>query len=215
MRSVVLTLAFVALAAVALARNGAAAEGDSKVTYRWIDEKGVVHYGDSVPAQYSQGERAVLNRQGVEIDRLQAQKTPAQIAEEARREQELLRQKQHDTFLLTTYSSEKDIEQLRDARVEQLQGQRRAAEAYVSTLVDRLSSLQSRAVVFKPYSESGRRMPDDLASDIIRTLNEMRSQRNAVAAKSEEEAALRAQFQADIERYKQLRTASAGGRASP
>ena len=50
-------------------------------------------------------------------------------------------------------------------------------------------------------------MPDDLAEDLVHTLNELRTQSNMVAAKSEEEAALKAQFQADIERYRELHTA--------
>lgn len=61
-------------------------------------------------------------------------------------------------------------------------------------------------MVFKPYSAnaSARRMPDDLAEDLVRTLNEMRVQRGALAAKDEEEALLRSQFDADIQRYREL-----------
>src|SRR5450756_1446560 len=60
------------------------------VAYRWVDEKGVVHFGDRIPSQDSQKEHTVLNREGVEVGRSDAQKSPAQIAEEARREQERL-----------------------------------------------------------------------------------------------------------------------------
>jgi len=48
-------------------------------------------------------------------------------------------------------------------------------------------------------------MPDDLAEDLMRTINEMRSQRTALAAKDAEENALRSQFQADIDRFRELR----------
>ncbi len=77
----------------------------------------------------------------------------------------------------------KDIESLRDERLAQISGQRRAAEAYIEDAAfGRLSALQSRALNFKPYNEgqSARRMPDDLAEDLMRTLNEMRSQRMAL-----------------------------------
>ena len=47
-------------------------------------------------------------------------------------------------------------------------------------------------------------MPDDVAENLVRTVNELRVQSNAYAAKSAEEAELRAQFQADIERYREL-----------
>ena len=47
-------------------------------------------------------------------------------------------------------------------------------------------------------------MPDELAEYLVRTLYEMRTQSNAIVAKGEEAATLRSQFQADIERYRQL-----------
>ena len=197
-----------ALLVVAGVYAGVAASAERAVAaYRWVDEKGVVHYGDSVPAKYATQESTLINKNGVEIGRTAAQMTPDEIAEEARKRQEVLRQKQHDAFLLTTYTSVKDIESLRDERLFQISGQRHAAEQYIEGLHSRLNGLQSRAKAFKPYSDKpdARRMPDDLAEDLVRTLNEMRSQRNALAAKDAEETALRQQFQADIERYRELK----------
>ncbi|HEY8507257.1 MAG TPA: DUF4124 domain-containing protein [Steroidobacteraceae bacterium] len=181
------------------------------LSYRWVDENGVVHYGDSVPPQYATQETVVLNEQGIEVGRNSGQKSPEQLAKEAELAAAAARQRQHDQFLLNTYTSVRDIEQLRDQRLEQLQGQRVAAELYIEGLESRLSGLQARAMKFKPYSKNpnAHRMPDDLAEELVRTLNEVNSQRKALEAKAEEEAALRAQFQADIERFKELRSASA------
>jgi hypothetical protein len=196
--------AVASLCAFAVATHAA----DDKVSYKWVDENGVTHYGDRIPPQYVKKESSVLNKQGVEVGRNDAQKSPEQIAEEARLHEAALRQRQHDNFLLTTYPSVKDIESLRDERLTQISGQRRSAEAYIEGLHSRLSALQSRAFNFKPYNEkpTARRMPDDLAEDLIRTLNEMRSQRTALSAKDAEESALRAQFQADIDRFRELRS---------
>jgi hypothetical protein len=197
--------------AVALlcACGGIAHAADKEVTYKWVDENGITHYGDRVPPQYAKKETSVLNTQGVEIRRNDAQKSPEQLAEEQRQHEAAIRQKQHDNFLLTTYPTVKDIESLRDERLGQISGQRRAAEAYIEGLHSRLSTLQARALTFKPYNEKAgaRRMPDDLAEDLMRTLNEMRSQKTALAAKDAEETALRAQFQSDIDRFKELRSA--------
>src|SRR5215470_4935944 len=54
------------------------------VAYRWVDEHGVVHYGDNIPPQYAAQERAVLNRDGIEVGHLDGQKTPEQAAADAR-----------------------------------------------------------------------------------------------------------------------------------
>jgi len=183
--------------------------GDAKSTtsYRWVDDQGMVHYGDSIPPQYAEKAHEVLNKQGVAIGHADAQKTPEEQAIEARQQEQALKQQQHDTFLVTTYTSVKDIEALRDVRLDQLQGQRVAAEQYVDNLQSRLLALQERARHFRPYDSraDAHRLPDDLAEDLVRTVNELRIQSTALLAKNDEVAALKAQFQTDIERYRVLR----------
>jgi hypothetical protein len=178
------------------------------VAYRWVDEQGVVHYGDHIPPQYATQERAILNSQGVEVGHLDAQKSPEAQAADARVRAEQMKKKQHDAFLVSTYTSVQDIEALRDVRLDQLKGQRAAAEQYVESLRVRLASLQARALTYRPYAErqDARRMPDDLAENLVRTVNELREQTTALTANTEAETSLRTQFQADIERYRELHT---------
>jgi Domain of unknown function (DUF4124) len=190
----------------------AGADAGSKTTaYRWVDEQGVVHYGDSIPPQYAQKEHAVLNDQGVVVAHSDAQKTPEQLAAEAAAREAARKGQQHDNFLLTTYTSVKDIESLRDVRLDQLKGQSTAAEQYVENLHSRLVALQGRIKHFRPYNtrSDARRMPDDLAEDLVHTLNEMRTQSNALGVKNEEVAAVKAQFDTDIKRYRELHEAHA------
>jgi hypothetical protein len=189
----------------------AAATTSTATTYKWVDEQGVVHYGDSIPPQYAEKEHKLLNSQGVEVGHTDAQKSPDELAAEARAHEALVKQQQHDSFLLTTYTSVKDIEALRDVRLDQLQGQRTAAEQYVENLHSRLVGLQGRVKHFRPYNPSpgARRMPDDLAEDLVHTLNEMRTQSNALTAKNQEVVAMREQFDLDITRYRELHEAGA------
>ena len=98
-----------------------------------------------------------------------------------------------------------------------VRGQRVAAEQYVDSLHARLSALQTRAQNFKPYNPrpDAHRMPDDVAEDLVHTLNELRTQSNVLTAKNEEETTLKAQFQADIERYRELRAQPQGCSRAP
>jgi hypothetical protein len=189
----------------------AAGTTSTATTYKWVDEQGVVHYGDSIPPQYAEKEHKLLNSQGVEVGHTDAQKSPDELAAEARAHEALVKQQQHDSFLLTTYTSVKDIEALRDVRLDQLQGQRTAAEQYVENLHSRLVALQGRVKHFRPYNAglSARRMPDDLAEDLVHTLNEMRTQSNALTVKNQEVATLKEQFEMDINRYRELHEARA------
>jgi hypothetical protein len=187
---------------------GQSQDKSTSLTYRWVDDKGVIHYGDRIPAQDSQKESAVLNRQGVELTRHDAQRSSAEQAEQLKRDEEQAKIEQHDSFLLTTYTSPKDIEDLRDARLAELNGQHAAAEQYVATLNTRLASYQAQAMSFRPYSDNpkARKMPDDLAENLVHTMSELRTQRNAMATKDQEVLAVRAEFDTDIQRYKKLRS---------
>ena len=198
------------LAMLVLCAGSAATWADGQ-TYKWVDDQGVTHYGDSIPPQYAQKESTVLNKEGVAVGHNAAAKSPAEQAAEAAVQEQLARQKQHDSFLLNTYTSVKDIEQLRDERLQQIRVQRVAAEQYVASLGERLSTLQVRAQNFKPYSTrpDAHRMPDDLAEQMVHTLNDIRAQKAALSTSPEEEAKTQTQFQSDIDRYKELRAAQA------
>jgi hypothetical protein len=196
------------MAALALSVAVAAADsssGGGKV-YRWTDDKGIVHYGDSVPSEYSQTERSVLNNQGVEVGHIEGGKNAQQQAEQARAAGVAQQRAQHDQFLLATYLSTKDIEQLRDERIELMDAQIKSATIYIDTLSTRLAALQDRAEHYKPYSSDAkaRRMPDELAEELVHTLNEARTQHQALEAKRNEEVETRAQFDGDIQRYREL-----------
>jgi Domain of unknown function (DUF4124) len=190
------------------AAGAAPTQHGGKTTYRWVDDQGVVHYGDQIPAQYAGKDREVMNPQGIPVEHFDGQKSPDQLATEARARAADIKQKQHDSFLVTTYTSVKDIESLRDARLDQLHTQRNAAQQYIEGLRARIGALQTRALSFRPYASApgARRMPDDLAEDLVHTVNEMRTQTSALATSQEEEAKVRAQFQTDIERYRELHT---------
>ncbi|HEY2036498.1 MAG TPA: DUF4124 domain-containing protein [Steroidobacteraceae bacterium] len=199
------------LLALACVPGSAYAQNSDKgpVAYRWVDEHGVVHYGDTIPPKYARDSRQIINSQGVEIGHVDAERTPAQLAAEAKASQRRVAQKQHDYFLLSTYTSVKDIESLRDERLSQIQAQQTAAQQYVESLQSRLTSLQSRAQDFQPYSTKSNapRMPDDLAQELVHTLNEVRLQHQAMQARAAQEDQVRAQFQSDIERFEQLKAA--------
>ena len=185
-------------------RTGSAASGAK--TFRWVDNKGVTHYGDSIPPEYAQGRTAELNSQGVAVREYPAQLSPAEQAVVQEREEVTAKRRQHDRFLLTTYVSARDIEQLRDERLSQIEAQITASRGYVESVDARLASLQKRAGNFKPYSTNpaARRLPDALAAELVQTLNEGHSQRETLAAKQKEQQVLRDTFQADIDRYREL-----------
>jgi hypothetical protein len=201
------TVAAAAAAVIVLAAPLAVADTSAPhQNYSWVDKNGERHYGDAVPPEYAQQERRVLNSQGVEVQRVDAEKNAQQMAEARKRQQAIDDKAQHDHFLLTTYTSTKDIERLRDERLDQIDGQIKATIAYIDSLDARLKTLQQRALMFKPYNTrpDARRMPDDLAEQLVRASNEVRTQRRSMDRHQQEQISVRAQFEADIARFREL-----------
>ncbi len=218
MRKAVFFLAVLSgLIAAGAAHGQAAKPGSSagKQTYKWVDEKGVTHYGDHVPSEYSQREQRVLNDQGLEVQKRQAELSPAEALERAKKQKEEAQRKQHDMFLISTYPSTREIESVRDTRLDQINGQISAAEAYIASLKTRVEGLKQRSKNFAPYNANpgARRMPDDLAEEMVRALSELRTQSAALANRRTEAKAVTEQFNGDIRRFKELR-ASAAARLS-
>src|ERR1700689_3407446 len=83
---------------------GTACRAENPAAYKWVDDQGVVHYGDTIPPQYAQKESTLLNKEGVQVGHNEATKTPAQLAAEAAVAEQFARQKQRDSFLLATYT---------------------------------------------------------------------------------------------------------------
>ena len=188
--------------------NGPTNDGSLRV-YKWTDDHGVVHYGDSVPSEYSDSDHQVLNGQGVEISRTQGRRSDAQLSVEEQAAQTAEQRAQHDRFLLATYASAAEIERLRDERLEQIAGQIKASSSYIDSLGLRLAALEQRAMSFEPYSSApnAARMPDELAVDLVHTVNESRLQRAALDTKRQTQDQMRVQFDEDLQRYRELTSA--------
>jgi hypothetical protein len=197
-----------ALAVTAAWTSIAMASDENLRVYRWVDDQGVVHYGDSVPPQYADDAHDVLNGEGVQISHVAGLGSAADQRAAAAAAAAAAQRAAHDKFLLQTYASTQEIEQLRDERLQQIEGQIKASSSYIDSLTLRLAALQERAMNFAPYSSNpgAARMPDELAVELVRTLNEARMQRNALAAKRQEQIDTTVQFAADIERFRELTT---------
>ena len=100
---------------------------------------------------------------------------------------------------------------MRDTRLDQINGQISAAEAYIITLNTRVDGLKERSQNYAPYNTKpgAHRMPDDLAEEMVRAMSELRTQNSALAQRRTELQKVVDQFDADIRRFKELRTSAA------
>ncbi|MEM8547492.1 MAG: DUF4124 domain-containing protein [Pseudomonadota bacterium] len=184
-----------------------------KPMYRWVDENGVVHVGDSIPARYADQHKEILNDQGVAIGEIRGRATAEELAQEAAEQEAkaaLERARRADQALLATYLSIGEIERHRDRRVELLVAQGRVSELYLTNLRKRLVTLLDEASAFKPYTVD----PDApmirpaLADDIKQTKDAIIRYEARLANNRREAESLREEFTVAINRYAELTQAS-------
>jgi hypothetical protein len=203
-------VAWVLCAVILLASPGfAAGTGTSsgRTVYKWVDEKGVTHYGDHIPPEYASQEQRVINSHGIEIDRLEAQKSAEQLAVEDQKKAEIEQSRNRDRNLLNTYASVQEIERLRDQRVTLLTDQIKVTSQFLEVLNGKLKKLRANSLRFKPYSSDPNAppMPDQIAEDLVRVGNDIRTQEENLREKRSEETTMSNQFESDIQRFKELK----------
>jgi Domain of unknown function (DUF4124) len=175
--------------------------------YKWVDEQGITHYGDHIPPEYAGQEQHIINSHGVEINHLDAQKTPEQQAAEEQKRVDAEQARNRDHNLLNTYASVQEIERLRDQRVTLLSDQIKVTSQFLEVLNGKLKKLRQNSVLFKPYSNeaNAQPMPDQFAEDLVRVENDIHTQEQNLKEKSSEETATSKQFESDIARFKELK----------
>jgi hypothetical protein len=193
------------LSSTALAASSSTTPG--RVLYKWVDSDGVTHYGDHIPPEYASQEQHVINSRGVEISRLDAQKTPEQLATEEQKKLDAEQRQNRDKNLLSTYASVQEIERLRDQRVTLLSDQIKVTTQFLDTLDGRMKKLRADSMRFKPYSTDPRAlvMPDQWAEDLVRLTSDIHTQEQNLRQKRSEEATMSIQFESDIDRFKELK----------
>lgn len=203
MRNFIITAALLVLSSLAMAKE------EQKV-FKWEDADGNVYYGDSIPAEFAERPKEVLDENGVTIGTLEGKKTEEQLEQdridnERRVAQEL--QIRADRALLATYLSVDEIEMHRDRRVELFQAQSRVTELYLSNLDRRLQKLRDEASRYQPYSQDTRApmIDEGLAEDLRKTKDTIsRHQRNLKKFESDEDQII-SRFDGDIARFKVLK----------
>jgi len=203
MRNLIITVALLLTAAAATAR-------ETQKVYTWTDDEGNVHFSDSIPAEYAERPKQVLNEHAVKVGELEGKKTAEQLEAERlenERRVALELKKRQDQALLATYLSVDEIIMHRDRRVELFQAQSRVTELYLSNLQRRLDSLRKEASKFQPYSEDpdAPMIGEDLADDLRATKETIERHERNLKKYEFEEKQMFDRFNGDIERFKILK----------
>lgn len=199
-----LLLAFIAAGA------GAQDKQKQPKLYRWVDKQGQVHYGDSVPAEYAEQDRDVLNKQGVKVGREEGIITPEEAAAkaaEAKAARDEMKRKLRDRVLLQTYQSVQELEVLRDNRLDLVDAQLTIQEQSLSNLRAQRAQIQRIAARYSPANQdpSAEPLPEEISRDLEQSASDIDTQQANLLKRRQERENIRQNFEADIKRYQELR----------
>jgi hypothetical protein len=183
-------------------------------TYKWVDDKGVVHYTDKVPPEAVNKGNVELNKQGVPI-----RKTDPALTPEQRRQRELQEEQQRliarqneeaarrDRALLSSYTTEAEIELSRRRGLQTIESIIQSALAYSEQLAKRKVQL-----VAQRESYGDKPVPLAVERELASIEAESTRQAELIAQKRREVVALEARYDADKKRWREL---TAQGEAPP
>lgn len=175
--------------------------------YKWVDEKGVTHYGETIPPEYAGKDNVQLSDKGRVIKK--AEKASAEelrtkdknAAQQSAEEKAASEQRRKDNMLLSTFSNENEIDLARDRNLQQV-------DAVISSIQLQLKSAQQNLEMYQQEAEqrtkAGKTIPDSLQADITETENQVHKLQQDLTKAQQKSAKVRASYESDKVRYREL-----------
>jgi len=184
-------------------------------TYKWVDEKGVVHYSDSIPPEAVDRGNVQLNKQGVPIKKTDPAPTAEQrkaMQDEAERQKALAKEREitdrRDRALRDSYTSEDEIELSKTRALATIENQLQSAQAYVGSLTKR------RAILSEKKASGGDKLPVAEERELEGIDAELAKQEGLIVQKKKEQDTVTAKYDADKQRWREMRSREDAARAA-
>lgn len=180
--------------------------------FKWVDDNGVTHYGETIPPEYANKDATRLSDKGrVEkrVEKLTPEEKQAKEAEEAKKiaaQQAAVEAKRRDAALLGSYSNEKEIDLARDRALQQVQARVDSYTTMSKSAQDSLAGLRKEQA---DIEKQGRKLPKSLLEDIAEGEARIAKTQKDLAQSEQEMTAVKARFEADKQRFRELKGTSA------
>ena len=183
------------------------AYADGTGIVKWKDDKGVTHYGDKIPAQFSNTENSIINKQGITVKR----NKPITVQDEAV-SQAKIEQDKKDKALLSAFTNETEIDLARDRNLQLDQVTVDGLQLQRANSFKRLADNQKYVNTFTAKKKL---VPTDLATDIKNNRQEVAKIDQQIADRKTSMESTRKRFEADKKRYIALKNYANGSGPAP
>jgi len=179
--------------------SAAMAEGTSKKIIKWVDEKGVTHYGDVQPSEYN-NKNSVLNARGMVIQNHDVKtQTPVDTPEQQE-------QQRKDKALLASYTTQEEIDLALERHLQM-------DEITTQGLLVRKTSVQKQLTANKKTADGfvtrKKEVPADLTQDIKSNEAEIAHIDAQMKQQKASSEASKQRFAADKQRFIELKSTAA------
>ena len=175
--------------------------------YKWVDDNGTTHYGETIPPEFANKDRAELDTAGRVIKHEEVltpeRRHAKEQGDEKKRNEEnaALEQQRHDKTLINTYSNVKEIDLARIRSLQQIDARINVIGSAVKAASDRLMELQNEA---DDYAKRNKEIPDSLKDDLQQAQSRLDKLNRDMEKPQAEKTAVEARYDADKARYMEL-----------
>jgi len=175
--------------------------------YKWVDKKGVTHYGETIPPEYADRDREELNKSGRTVKVIEvptpAERKALKEAEEKKRadDKAAIESKRRDKTLTSTYSNSDEIDLARNRSLQQVNARINNHTSQLKMASDNLQALQKES---EGYTNADKPIPSTLQDDLKDTQARVDRLQMNLEKSLAEKAAVEARYDADKVRYQEL-----------
>jgi len=176
--------------------------------FKWVDDKGVTHYGEVIPPEYANSERDSLKKSGL-IEKRPEKVDPAAVRtkEEAEKkrlidEQATMEQQRRDSALLNTYSNEKEIDQALERNLVLINARIDSNKTLLKSSQEGLDEHRKEVDI---RTKAGKKIPQSLTNDVTQSEARVLKFTTELNKSEEELVAVKARFENDKLLYRKLK----------
>ena len=176
--------------------------------YKWVDEKGNVHYSDRVPPEAAKLAREEKNQDGVTVKEVARAKTEEELAaeaaqrvkdEEARKIAEA--QAQADRALMLSYTTEDDLLRAREQELGVIEANMATAKLTIASQEKNLSDLLAHAADFERNKKP---VPQAVTDSIAHVRAQIEAQQKTLKEREGSKETVHNEYEAKLLRWREL-----------
>lgn len=173
--------------------------GGAKI-HKWVDEKGVTHYGDKMPAKDVHRDNSVLNNQGVVIKRNQVSNINSNDTDAS-----LIEQRRRDRALRASYTNAEEIDLAKDRSLQMDEASIQSLEQRKISATKRLENVQKS---IDGFVQKEKPIPEDLSKDVKDIKAEIARIDDQINHRKSSMDATRKRFDEDKQRFMEIKADS-------